>query len=102
MPLIGYARRVPAGGGRIAPAGARRGAAMSERYRRWWFPDDGHHQAGLFEEVGRVVPDSGRVLDLGCGANDLLARFRTPEREVWGADLQRHPELAHPKWFRLM
>jgi SAM-dependent methyltransferase len=42
------------------------------------------------------------VLDLGCGANTVLADYRTPGREVWGTDFQRHPQLQHPEWFRLL
>jgi SAM-dependent methyltransferase len=40
------------------------------------------------------------VLDLGCGANTELAAYRTPTREVWGADFEEHPGLQHRPWFR--
>jgi SAM-dependent methyltransferase len=34
--------------------------------------------------------------------NADLESYRTDEREVWGADFQRHPELKHSEWFRLL
>lgn len=46
------------------------------------------------------MPGAGRVLDLGCGANTDLAIYRTASREVWGADFEAHPELAHAECFR--
>jgi SAM-dependent methyltransferase len=55
---------------------------------------------GYLAEVAARLPERGRVLDLGCGKNTQLAPFRTAEREVWGADFQEHPQLAHPQWFR--
>ena len=64
------------------------------------FPRDAHHVAGFRQEVGAVVPPAGRVLDLGCGANADLEDYRTAEREVWGTDFDRHPQLSHPEWFR--
>jgi SAM-dependent methyltransferase len=55
---------------------------------------------GYHEALQAHVPERGRLLDLGCGDNTGLARYRTPGREVWGADLQPHPGLQHPRWFR--
>ncbi len=75
---------------------------MSLAYLRWWFPNDAHHYPAYFEEIAQRIPAAGRILDLGCGANYQLARFRTPALEVWGSDLQRHPRLDHADWFRLM
>jgi SAM-dependent methyltransferase len=66
------------------------------------FPDDVHHVRGLHAELRSCLPQSGRILDLGCGVNTDLAPYRSPEREVWGTDLQAHPELQHAAWFRLM
>ena len=75
---------------------------MSKRFFDRWFPDEPNNCQGYYAELGQVLPATGRILDLGCGANYHLAFFRSPEREVWGADLQRHPQLAHDEWFRLM
>jgi SAM-dependent methyltransferase len=55
---------------------------------------------GYLAEVRARIPVSGGILDVGCGDNTQLAAFRTAQREVWGADLQEHPRLAHPDWFR--
>jgi SAM-dependent methyltransferase len=67
---------------------------------RRFFPQDQHHVRGLEAILNWLMPQSGRVLDLGCGANDALAAYRTPEREVWGCDFQAHSQLCHPSWFR--
>jgi SAM-dependent methyltransferase len=75
---------------------------VSDAFLRRVFPRDVHHVAGLHEAIHEVVPGRGRVLDLGCGVNADLEEYRTPEREVWGADFQAHPELRHPQWFRLL
>jgi SAM-dependent methyltransferase len=75
---------------------------MSKAFFDRWFPDEPPNYEGFFAEVAQVLPVTGRILDLGCGANHHLAIFRTAEREVWGTDLQRHPQLAHPAWFRPM
>ncbi len=75
---------------------------MAKRFFDRWFPNEPNNCQGFYTELGQVLPAAGRILDLGCGANYHLAFFRSPEREVWGTDLQRHPQLAHPEWFRLM
>lgn len=64
------------------------------------FPRDVHHVNGFHQELQAVLPQAGRLLDLGCGINADLARYRTSSREVWGADFEAHPELQHPQWFR--
>lgn len=66
------------------------------------FPNDLHHSIGLHAEVRERMPVKGRVLDLGCGAHKDMARYRTVEREVWGADFQTHPNLEFAEWFRLL
>jgi SAM-dependent methyltransferase len=66
------------------------------------FPNDVHHVAGLHETIREHLPERGRILDLGCGINTDLEAYRTPDREVWGADFQAHPELHHADWFRLL
>jgi SAM-dependent methyltransferase len=75
---------------------------MSQAFFDRWFPDEPHNQQGFFGELAQVLPRTGSILDLGCGANHHLAAFRSDEREVWGTDLQRHPQLAHPEWYRPM
>jgi SAM-dependent methyltransferase len=67
-----------------------------------FFPADIHHEEGFHRAVEAHLPYSGRILDLGCGANEEMARYRQPNREVWGADFQAHSRLRHPDWFRLL
>ncbi len=75
---------------------------MTQRFFHRWFPNETHHVAGLYREIQRVLPEAGRLLDLGCGANHHLAQFRAVEREVWGADFERHPQQQHEEWFRVL
>lgn len=72
---------------------------MSEKLLRRVFPRDSHHVEGLHKAIAAATPERGRVLDLGCGMNSDLARYRSRSREVWGADFHKHPELQHPRWF---
>ncbi|HEV3384389.1 MAG TPA: methyltransferase domain-containing protein [Gemmata sp.] len=72
---------------------------MSEALLRRVFPRDLHHVEGLHKAIATAIPDRARILDLGCGKNADLARYRTRTREVWGSDYQSHPELRHPRWF---
>jgi SAM-dependent methyltransferase len=69
-------------------------------YTRFFPNEDSDAQAGYHLVFQARLPERGKLLDLGCGANTELARYRTERREVWGADLQRHPKLAHSEWFR--
>ncbi len=64
------------------------------------FPQDVHHVAGLHSALAEAMPLGGRVLDLGCGINIDLARYRTEECQVWGTDFEPHADLNHPQWFR--
>lgn len=75
---------------------------MSQLLLRWLFPRDVHHVAGLHQLIANSLPTRGRVLDLGCGDNRELARYRMADREVWGTDFQAHPELQDAAWFRLL
>jgi SAM-dependent methyltransferase len=75
---------------------------MSKAFYDRFFPNEPNHSQGFYVELGQVLPATGKILDLGCGANYHLAFFRSRQREVWGTDRQRHPQLAHPEWFRLM
>jgi SAM-dependent methyltransferase len=73
---------------------------MSQTLLRRLFPRDLHHVAGFHQVIAQTTPERGRLLDLGCGVNCDLATYRTADREVWGADFQRHPHLEHAGWFR--
>ncbi len=75
---------------------------MSMAFFQRWFPNEANNKDGFLEEVARVLPMQGKVLDLGCGDHRSLARFRTPKCEVWGTDFHFHPDLAYPEWFRPM
>ena len=73
---------------------------MDAFYARFFPGEHSDAEYGYHEEIAARLSDARSVLDFGCGANTDLARHRTPTREVWGVDVQRHPELAHPEWFR--
>jgi len=60
-----------------------------------WFPGEPCPSTGLHDALAQHVPETGTILDVGCGKNELLSRYRTPEREVWGADFAAHAELQH-------
>jgi len=72
---------------------------VSNSLLRRVFPQDIHHVDGLHNAIRRALPDRGRILDLGCGINTDLARYRTSDREVWGTDFHAHPNLQHSEWF---
>jgi SAM-dependent methyltransferase len=72
-----------------------------ERMLRW-FPGELNHDTGFHRIMAEKMPATGRLLDLGCGNNFALGRYRTSEREVWGTDFAAHPNLHHPEWFRLL
>ncbi|MBS0560825.1 MAG: class I SAM-dependent methyltransferase [Proteobacteria bacterium] len=76
--------------------------AFSEAVYHALFPHDRPHIAGFHQMVASHLGDGGCLLDLGCGDNRLLAPYRTPGREVWGVDFERHPRLDAPDWFRLL
>lgn len=84
----------------MARAGTRVGRRVATTLLPRLFPRDVNHTAGLHQELAARLPARGRVLDLGCGANADLERYRTADREVWGADFAAHPGLRHPEWFR--
>ncbi|MFO0846738.1 MAG: class I SAM-dependent methyltransferase [Gemmataceae bacterium] len=67
-----------------------------------FFPGDVHHEEGFHRAVEAHLPYRGRLLDLGCGTNEEMARYRGGEREVWGADFHAHSQLRHADWFRLL
>jgi SAM-dependent methyltransferase len=67
-----------------------------------FFPHDGGAVEGYHAALRARLGTANRVLDLGCGDNVGLAPYRTPGREVWGVDVQRHPQLTSPEWFRLL
>src|SRR5688572_17463684 len=55
---------------------------------------------GLHAELARRLPESGTALDLGCGVNRSLARYRSPQCQVWGTDFNTHSRLHDAEWFR--
>ncbi|HWG45661.1 MAG TPA: methyltransferase domain-containing protein [Gemmataceae bacterium] len=65
-----------------------------------YFPHDGDAAEGYHEAIRTALPDTRRLLDLGCGDNTDLAVYRGGNREVWGVDFQAHPQLANRAWFR--
>jgi ubiquinone/menaquinone biosynthesis C-methylase UbiE len=65
-----------------------------------WFPGELNHHTGFHRVVSAALPAKGKILDVGCGDNDLLTAYRTNNREVWGADFGVHPALKHAAWFR--
>ena len=65
-----------------------------------WFPGELNHDTGFHKILSAKIPAWGKLLDLGCGANDSLARYRTPWLEVWGTDFKAHSELKNAEWFR--
>lgn len=67
-----------------------------------WFPDEPNHHTGFHQIVSALLPAKGKILDLGCGDNDLLGGYRYPGREIWGVDFDAHPTLKHAEWFRLL
>src|SRR5438445_101894 len=67
-----------------------------------WFPGELNHDTGFHHLMAANIPKAGTILDLGCGDNAALARYRTPHLEVWGSDFETHPELQHAEWFRLL
>ena len=76
------------------------GNGLTEKLLKVLFPTDRHHMTGLHEIIGGLLPQTGRVLDLGCGANTTLSAYRTSGREVWGTDVAPKPQLRHAEWFR--
>jgi SAM-dependent methyltransferase len=73
---------------------------MDACYARFFPGEHSDAEAGYHGELESRLIGARAVLDFGCGDNTGLARYRTPEREVWGVDPNVHPALAHPGWFR--
>ena len=58
---------------------------------------------GVFREfVEQQLSDEGSMLDIGCGSNAQFAHLRAFDRVIWGTDIQYHPQLIDPQWFRIM
>lgn len=67
------------------------------------FFTDNYNAHGVYHQVvEKHLPESGIILDLGCGDNADLSVFRLPSRQVWGTDFQEHPELHNQEYFRLL
>jgi SAM-dependent methyltransferase len=67
-----------------------------------YFPEGCCAGITFFREIETRMPGAGAVLDLGCGDNRMLAPYRTPARQIWGADLQIHPRIHDRDWFCLL
>ncbi len=75
---------------------------MDAFYARFFPGEDSNAQDGYHAELAARLATARSVLDLGCGQNTELARYRTIGRQVWGVDFQAHPHLADPDWFRIL
>jgi SAM-dependent methyltransferase len=75
---------------------------MDAFYTRFFPGESSDAEAGYHRELQSRLLDARQVLDFGCGDNCELARYRTPDRQVWGVDVLKHPYLWHPEWFRLL
>src|SRR6185312_15665549 len=75
---------------------------MDPFYARFFPGESSDALEGYHRELRGRLLDARQVLDFGCGDNSELARYRTPERQVWGVDLVQHPHLGHADWFRLL
>jgi SAM-dependent methyltransferase len=75
---------------------------VRDPFRERFFPNEPAHWLAYPKEIADLLPRRGNILDLGCGDNTTLDRFRQRGLEIWGADYQRHPGLCHPDRFRLV
>ena len=75
---------------------------MDRLYRRLFPNERKDAYIPFHREIETHLRDDSRVLDLGCGDHKRMARYRTARRQVWGADVQAHPDLETPRWFRLL
>jgi hypothetical protein len=64
-----------------------------------FFPDDVNALAGYHQHIEHHLTETVTLLDIGCGDNTQLARYRTSRRQMWGADFHQHPQLEHADWF---
>jgi SAM-dependent methyltransferase len=58
-----------------------------------------NHFDAYKEIVKAHLPQSRRILDLGCGDNSILSGYRSADREIWGVDFAIHPNLRDAEWF---
>ena len=93
--------------------GIKRVAFTQERIRHWdnvardynrWVAGRGYHRR-LIEFFRYLIPEGSRILEVGCGAGDLLSALK-PSRGV-GVDFspemialarKRHPDLEFIEW----
>jgi ubiquinone/menaquinone biosynthesis C-methylase UbiE len=71
-----------------------------DRYFDRWFPGQDDPQRAWRRRLEKLLPDRGKVLDLGCGDLEDLRPYRTGNREIWGADFAEHRRLGDHRWFR--
>ncbi len=74
---------------------------MDAFYSRFFPGERSDAQQLLHEVIQTHLTPTSRLLDFGCGDNRELEHYRTATRQVWGVDLQAHPDLGHSAWFRL-
>jgi ubiquinone/menaquinone biosynthesis C-methylase UbiE len=72
---------------------------MDAFFKRF-FPHDLDAVEAYHRELRSRMSGARMVLDCGCGSNADLAAYRSPARQVWGVDFERHPQLVAPQWFR--
>ena len=75
---------------------------MAKDFFQRFFKQKGCALMGYHRRLSQVLPETGRVLDLGCGDHTQLGRYRASEREIWGTDLLVHRKLPSQRWFRQM
>lgn len=75
---------------------------LRDSLTRLCFPKEPFHQDAFHRAIRDRLPETGAILDLGCGDHTALAPYRTAARAVWGTDFQRHPTLERAEWFRLL
>jgi ubiquinone/menaquinone biosynthesis C-methylase UbiE len=73
-----------------------------ETFLNRFFPNEPAHWLVYHEEIKDLLPRRGKVLDVGCGDNTSLARYRRPGLSVYGVDYQEHPDLQYGESFRLL
>ena len=67
-----------------------------------YFPDGWNAGVPYYGDLDSRIAGATSVLDLGCGDNRALARYRTAGRSVWGTDFTPHPNLFAPESFRTL
>jgi SAM-dependent methyltransferase len=83
---------------RLLPSG---NTVMVDLFQRL-FPGEELAWNRFHAQIQARLPGARRVLDLGCGDNLCLDRYRTDSCQIWGTDFHEHPNLQRREWFRLL